>query len=434
MNIRTLAFNMLCRAEQDDTFVNLMLNGSVAVSADEKRFLTALLYGVTERRITLDYYICTLAKRPKEQIDPYTRNILRLGLYQLMYMDKIPPFAAVDECVKLARNKGEGAFVNACLRSYEREKDTLAPPPREKNLARHLSVAYSHPVPTVKLFLSQYGEEETEKLLSAFCRIAPLSLRVNDKLVTRDRLLAEMKERGIEAEVSEYTDNGIVVHTSVPPSSICGYEQGLFFVQDVASQICAKALSPERKNVIIDMCACPGGKSFSAALEAKDDCCVFSFDISESKISLIDSGAKRLRLTSVRAHAHDSCQLIESMVGKADRVICDVPCSGLGVLGKKPDLRYRETDFDELIPLQYRLLCTASQYLSEDGVLVYSTCTLNREENEGNIERFLSEHPDFCTEDFEVGSLCSQNGTLTLYPHIHGTDGFFVARIVRKKG
>ena len=424
---------MLCRAEQDNTYVNLMLTGAHAISADDRRFLTALLYGVTERRITLDYYIAILAKRPKDKLDLYVKNILRIGLYQLIYMDKIPAFAAVDECVKMARNKGEAAFVNAVLRAYEREAQSLVAPPREKNLARHLSIKYSFPTSIVRLFLEQYGENEAEEILRAFGENTSLCLRTNTKFVTREKLLSEITSRGYEAHADKYSPDGIVVTSSVSPSSLCGYEQGFFYVQDTASQVAAYALSPTPNSLIIDVCACPGGKSFGAALLARDKCTVVSLDASESKLPLIESGAKRLKLDSIKAYCHDSRQPKAQYVGLADYVICDVPCSGLGVMAKKPDLRYRDTDFSELIPLQYEILCASARYLRDGGVMVYSTCTLNRDENEQNVRSFLCEHPDFCCEDFYVGELCSEGGMLTLYPHKHGCDGFFVARIRKKQ-
>ncbi len=431
MNVRKLAFNMLCRAEEENTYVNLMLSGAHAITADEKRFLTALLYGVTEKRITLDYYMAILAKRPKDEIDAYTKNILRIGLYQLLFMDGVPAFAAVDECVKMARNKGEAAFINAVLRSCERERETLNPPPKEKNLARHFSVKYSFPTAIVRLFIEQYGEEETEKLLSAFSRIPSLCLRVNNKLVTREKLLSALLERGFSAREDKYSEDGILVDGNAMPKNLPGYEQGLFFVQDTASQVAVRALSPKENSVIIDVCACPGGKSFSAALLSRDKGKVISFDVSESKLGLIESGARRLHLDSVKAYCHDSREARKELVSCADYVICDVPCSGLGVLAKKPDLRYRDEDFSSLVPLQYEILCASSEYLKVGGVMTYSTCTLNREENEKQVERFLSEHENFSFVDFSVSTLESERGMLTLYPHIHGTDGFFVAKIQR---
>ncbi len=433
MDVRRLAFNMLCRAEQEDTYVNLMLSGAHAISSDERRFLTALLYGVTERRITLDYYMAILAHRPKDKIDNYVKNILRIGLYQLMYMDKVPAFAAVDECVKMARNKGEAAFVNAVLRAYERERESLCPPPREKNLARHMSIAYSFPTAIVRLFLEQYGEAETEKLLQAYCEPSPLCLRVNTKFVTRDKLLSEIISRGYEASSDKYSPDGIVVYSSVPPVSLCGYQQGFFYVQDTASQVASQALSPTPKSLIIDTCACPGGKSYSAALLTGDDCEVIALDYSESKLPLIENGARRLGIKSVRSYCHDSRTPKSEYVGSADFVICDVPCSGLGVLSKKPDLRYRDTDFSSLSPLQYEIMCASAQYLRVGGVMLYSTCTLNKAENEDNVRRFLDEQEGFELEDFSVGELKSEDGMLTLFPHKHGCDGFFMARIVRKK-
>ena len=433
MNVRKTAWELLCRAESENRFVNLSLTYAFDsdTSEEDKALLAVLLYGTTEKRLSLDYYICALSGRSGDKIEAGTKNILRLGLYQLMYMDKIPSFAAVNESVKLARNKGEAAFVNAVLRSYERKKDTLLPPPREKNEARHLSVKYSFPIKTVKHFISEYGVGEAEQILSAFCKTPPLSLRVNTLKISRDGLLELFKENRINAEPDRLAPNGILLHGRAVPSSLVGFEEGFFYVQDTASQLECEVLGAEAGDLIIDVCACPGGKSFGAAISANDRAKIVAFDIHGSKLSLVKEGAERLGLKSIEAYEHDSRKASEEYREKADKVICDLPCSGLGVLAKKPDLRYRETDIDELCALSSEIFDASAEYVKRGGVLLFSTCTLNSRENEDALEEFLERHPDFVREDFSVGVLKSENGMLTLLPHIHGCDGFFIAKVRR---
>ena len=433
MNVRKTALELLCRAESENRFVNLSLTYAfdTDTSEEDKALLAALLYGTTEKRLSLDYYICALSGRSGDRIDTRTKNILRLGLYQLMYMDKIPSFAAVNESVKLASNKGEAAFVNAVLRSYERKKDSLAPPPREKNEARHLSIKYSFPIKTVKHFISEYGAKEAEDILSAFCELPPLSLRVNTLKISRDGLLELFRENGINAQADRLAPYGILLRGKASPSSLVGFSEGLFFVQDTASQLQTEALGAEAGDLIIDVCACPGGKSFGAAISASDGARISALDIHESKLSLINEGASRLGLKSIEARSHDSRRTAEEYIKKADKVICDVPCSGLGVLAKKPDLRYRDTDFDGLCALSAEILDASAEYVKKGGVLVFSTCTLNKRENEDALEAFLGRHPDFVREDFSAGALKSENGILTLLPHLHGCDGFFIAKVRR---
>ncbi|MBQ5801099.1 MAG: 16S rRNA (cytosine(967)-C(5))-methyltransferase RsmB [Clostridia bacterium] len=432
-NVRKLALELLCRAEREDRFVNLSLPHVMQsdLSAEDKNLLVALLYGVTEKRVSLDYYISVLSGRSKDKIGENTLNILRMGLYQLMYMDKIPSFAAVNESVKLTKNKGEASFVNAVLRSYERKKDELIPPERERSLKRHLSIKYSFPQNIVKHFISQYGETEAEEILSAFSRELPLSLRVNTLKLSRDELLARLREEGVKCEKSELSPNGILVYDKTSPEGLSGFSDGLFFVQDVASQLECEALKIKEGDLLIDVCACPGGKSFGAAMKMNDRGRVISLDIHESKLSLIEKGAKRLSISSIEARAHDSREALTEYIEKADCVICDAPCSGLGVLAKKPDLRHRDFNFEELIALSREILSASARYVKKGGYLVFSTCTLNKDENEETVKDFLLKNPDFAPSDFRIGQLESENGMLTLFPHKHGCDGFFISRMVR---
>ncbi len=430
MTARETALRLLTELEEKDGFANLLLSDRVLAEAGEgSAFLTALFYGTVERKLTLDYLIGALSSRAPESISLRARCILRLGLYQLLYMD-IPPHAAVAETVSLGKDKGERGFINAVLREADRKRDALPMPPRERT-ARYLSVKHSFPLSTVRRLLSLYGEE-TEALLASFNEVKPLTLNTRSREV-RDTLLSRFAAEGIAAERTPYAPCGIRVYTPVSPTALYGFKEGLFFVQDEASAIAAAALAPERGDTVVDPCAAPGGKTFGAALYAEGEGRFFAFDLHESKLSLIQSGAERLGL-SVTVSARDATEADPSLEGVADRVICDVPCSGLGVLGKKPDLRYREVN-EALPSLQYEILSVASRYLKRGGVMLYSTCTLTKEENEDNVLRFLGEHGDFAAVDFSVGDekrVESRDGMLTLLPHKHGTDGFFMAKLEKR--
>lgn len=434
MDARKEALRLLLRAETDGVFVNLLLperdeNGD----ARERALLTALLYGVTERLITLDYAAAVFTARPASALSPHTRCLFRMGLYQIYFMDKIPRFAAVSSTVKLAENRGEAALLNACLRKAA--ETPLPLPPREKNAARYLSVAYSFPLPTVKLFLSLFGEAETEALLSAFNSPPSLTLRVNTARIARDAYLDLLHKNGIAAEATPYSPFGVRLQKSVDPARLPLYSEGGFFVQDEASQIEAVALGAKEGERIYDACAAPGGKSFSAAIEVGETGSVTASELHASKLSLIEDGARRLGLHNIKAVSRDaSLPLLEAEREAYDRVVVDAPCSGLGVFGKKPDLRYLSLSrLDELCPIQSEILFSAAEGVKKGGVLVYSTCTLSSKENGEQVAAFLAARPDFSPVDFSAGELRSQNGMLTLLPHKHNTDGFFIAKLQRKR-
>lgn len=428
MNLRKTALSLLSAWEEKSAFINLLLSDRVLADAgDGADFLTALLYGTVERKITLDYLIGALSGRSPEDVSPHTRQLLRLGLYELLYLHT-PAHASVNETVSLGETPGERAFLNAILRKADRERDALPLPPRDKP-ARYLSVSRSFPLPLVKRFLSLFGEEDTAALLDAFNTVSPLTLCVSPAY-GRDRYLSDLRAAGIDAEACRYSPLGVRLSRSVPPASLPLFDRGVFFVQDEASQIAGEALSPAPGQTVIDVCACPGGKTFGAAFRAGETAAFTACDLYSSKLSLITSGAERLGI-DVSVRELDAAAGDASLDGTADRVICDVPCSGLGVLGKKADLRYR--DIDVTLPaLQSRILARSFSYLRPGGVLVYSTCTLLPEENENNVRAFLAAAPDAVAEDFTVGSLSSKEGMLTLYPHIHGTDGFFIAKLRKR--
>ena len=436
MTPREIALRLLCDIEEGGKYANLAISSHLTdnLSRKDKAIVTALLYTTVEHKITYDYYIGYLAGRGLDEIAPRIKNILRLGLCQLLHMSAVPDFAAVSETVKLAKNQGERAFVNGVLRRAAREKGTLPLPDRKKNVARHLSVKYSYPIATVKRFIEALGEEECERLLLAFETANYTDLTVNTLKITPTELVFRLCEQGCSARVSELSPITVRIEGSVDPRGLFGFDEGLFFVQDTASAVAVQALSAREGDLVVDVCSAPGGKSFASAILSGDKAEIHSFDLHASKLSLIESGRDRLGLASVTVAEQDATEPRSELIGRADRVICDVPCSGLGVLAKKPDLRYKDVAVvDELCALGREILEKSASYLKVGGVLAFSTCTLEKRENTDTVSSFLASHPDFSAVDFTVGELHSTGGELTLYPHIHGTDGFYIALIRRDR-
>ena len=436
MNIREIALKLILDIEESGKYANLAISSHLTdtLTAKEKKILTALLNTTIEHKITYDYYIGYLAGRSISEVAPRVKNILRLGLCQILDMSSVPDFAAVSETVNLGKNKGERAFLNGVLRRAVREKDTLPLPDRKKSAARYFSVKYSYPQSTVKRFIEALGEEETERLLVAFEESNYTDLTANTIKITSEELAARLCEQGYIARVSELSPITVRIDGSCDPRTLPGFDEGLFFVQDTASAIAAQALGAMPGELVVDVCACPGGKSFASAILAEDAATVYSFDLHESKLSLIESGRDRLGLESITVSVRDATLPDGALAGKADRVICDVPCSGLGVLAKKPDLRYKDIErVEELSALGRRILAKSASYLKVGGILAYSTCTLEKRENTDTVLSFLAENPDFSLIDFTVGGVFCEGGELTLYPHIHNTDGFYIALIKRNK-
>ena len=433
-DIRKLALQVLLEAEASQKYINLSLASHSLDSLDskERAMLTSLVYTTVERKMTYDYYICALSKRSENEIEPHTKNILRLGLCQILDMYSIPDFAAVNETVKLAKNPGEKSFVNGVLRAAVRRKDDMPMPSRHKNFRRYLSVKYSFPLPTVRHFISLYGEEMTERMLDFFNNVKYTDITVNTAKISLSDYREKLSLAGYHTRINHISTLSLRILDSVNPELLPGFDEGLFFVQDTASVVAVNVLDPKENELIIDACAAPGGKSFAASVLSGGKARIRSFDLHESKLSLIQSGADRLGFNNITVACRDATTPDPSLVGKADRVICDVPCSGLGVLGKKPDLRYKDlSELTELTELQYSILTVSSAYLKSGGYLLYSTCTLNPAENEQNVERFLSENPDFELQPFRLyGTLT--DGMYTMLPFVHLCDGFFMAKIRRK--
>ncbi len=437
MNVQTpraLALSLLLRCENDKLYSNLILDTAIRrgkLSDADRGFLTALVYGVLEKRITLDYLIDALSDRPADKLDAEVRIALRLGLYQLRFMDRIPAHAALNETVSLAPKRARG-FVNALLRRYTREGESIALPDRASDPLRYLSVAYSFPVPLCERFVGIFGFDRAEQVFAAIDQTPPLTIRVNTCRTRVEELAARCKAAGADVSPALHAPCALRLDGG-NPTTLPGFDQGDFFVQDEASQVCVEAVDAKPGMTVLDICACPGSKTFGMAIQMKNTGSLTAFDLHQNKLSLIEKGAVRLGLSNVSVAARDGRVFDPSLENSADRVLCDVPCSGFGVLAKKPEIRYK--DLSELSPLpdiQLAILENACRYVKSGGVLVYSTCTLFPEENEDNVARFLSRHPEFTPCDFTVGDLSSESGMLTLTPDRHGTDGFFVAKFIKE--
>ena len=431
MNAREAAYKSLLRIEKDKKYTALEVDSVLSsgkLDETERSLYTSILYGVTEKRITLDYIISLFSSKPLSRLDDSTLILLRMGCYQICFLDRIPDSAAVNETVKLSaryssRSKG---FINAILRKISAQKDDIEYPSKEDDHLKYLSVKYALPEWICKLFCDDYPEEG-EKLFEFVNSDPYITLRVNTLKSSVNDLLEKIKY----AEKCKYSPFGIRLTKHIQIGEL-PISEGLCFVQDEASQIECTVLDPKEGDTVIDVCACPGGKSFSAAIEMKNKGNIYSFDLHESKLSLITEEAEKLGISIISAECHDSTVPDEELIGNADKVICDVPCSGLGVLHKKSDLRHKdEGSLKDLPELQYKILCESAKYLKSGGTLVYSTCTILKRENEEVFKKFLAEHEDFEAVPFNVGDK-EYDGMLTLLPHVHGTDGFFIAKALKK--
>ena len=431
---RKAALISLLSCEENQRYTNIELDVTLKrteFTPRDKAMYTVLLYGVTERRISLDYQIYKLSNKEVTKFDPPVRQLLRMGLYQLIYMKSVPDHAAISTTMELAKqyaNMGAIGFINFLLREAQRKltdesgEYKLITPDRKRDICGYLSITYSLPRFLCKAWVKEYGEERAESVMKALDKPAPTTLRVNTLKTDRDSLIAEIESAGIKAIPSENTDDGVILPEGGAIATLEALKLGKCFVQDDASRLCVKALDPREGETVFDLCACPGGKSFAAAIAMKNKGVIRSFDLHESKLSLITDGAKRLGIDIIEAKAQDSTEPIPELFESADRVLCDVPCSGFGTVAKKPDLRNKTAESIRDLPtLQLRILENGAKYVKKGGVLTYSTCTVMRAENEGNVECFLALHPEFTLES-----------SRTLLPD-EGTDGFFFARMRKAK-
>ena len=430
MDSRQIAAAALMDVERDGSYSNLVLEPYFRrgdLPRRDRAFCSALFYGVLERRITLDWTLSHYSRVPVLKMDPAVRAALRLGAYQLMYMPSVPPAAAVGQSVETARALGAGkaaGFVNGVLRSMSRE-GCRCPAPKDKLGA--LSVEYSVPGPLIQLWRRGYGHETALEILEGTRGPAPVFARVNTQRTAPAALRERLREEGVASEEVPGVPGALRLVDPGPVGELAAFREGLFHIQDISSQLCAAALDPRPGMEVLDLCAAPGGKTFTLAELMGDRGRLLARDLYPQRLRLVEEGAARLGLASVETSPGDAREPDPALLGRFDRVLCDVVCSGFGTLRRKPEIRYKPLDsLDGLPDVQYNILDTASCYLKPGGRLVYSTCTLNPRENEGVVERFLAAHPEYRTAAPPKTYIRGREGL--------DCDGFFVAALERKEG
>ncbi|MCI8438132.1 MAG: 16S rRNA (cytosine(967)-C(5))-methyltransferase RsmB [Oscillospiraceae bacterium] len=399
----------------------------------EAALAARLTYGVLQNRALLDFYLGHYCSQPFGKLEPFVRDVLRLGAYQILFMDRVPDSAAVNEAVKMVKDRRRqraAGFVNAVLRRLSREKGRLPEIPADDE-AGCLALRYSHPVWLVKRLLGLLGREETEAFLRLDNESVPTTIQRNTLRCTAPELTASLGESGAEPRPHPWMPDCWEITGGGDLEAMAAFQRGLFQVQDAAakSAVLAAGLRPGMR--VLDVCAAPGGKSFAAAMVMEDRGEIVACDIHPHKLGLIEKGARRLGLQCIRTVQADGREAREDWIGGFDLVLCDVPCSGLGIIRKKPDIRYKDPEQLAGLPaVQRAILENAAQYVRPGGVLLYATCTVLPEENGAVTADFLCRRSEFRKEPFPLPGLPEQNdGELALWPQRHGTDGFYVCKM-----
>ncbi|MDF2906378.1 MAG: hypothetical protein K0R34_1699 [Herbinix sp.] len=440
---REIVLDMLLEVIEGDKYSHTVLNQTLKryqqLEKQERAFITRIFHGTVKRYLTLDYIINQHASLPVTKMKPFIRNLLRMSVYQLMYMDQVPVSAVCNEAVKLAKKRSFSklsGFVNAVLRNIARAGKEVGYPDPKQSPVDYLTVVYSTPKWLVEELLDQYDYQVVEAMLLASLSEKETTIRCNRAKITPEELQIKLKEEGVTVEASEYLDYAFKIKDYDYLDKLETFRAGLFTVQDVSSMLVCEVANIGPTDYVVDVCSAPGGKSLHAAEAAKN---VSARDLTEYKTNLIMDNIKRLGYSNIEVKVWDATELDSEIIGTADVVICDLPCSGLGVLGKKSDIKYKLTQkqHKELIELQRIILDKAEKYVKKGGRLIFSTCTVYHGENDENRNWFL-DHYDFEAESLneylpeKLHTETSTKGYLQLIPGIHHTDGFFISRFRRK--
>ena len=406
---RLVAFEVLYKIFYDNSYSNIALDAALREAESDKPFISSLVYGVTERRLTLDYFINKhLTSKPKPKI----MTILRLGAYQLLYMDKVHAAAAINESVELAKLIKQDYYaplVNAVLHSVDSDRE----------MPDDLSVKYSVPEPLINMWRKQYGEDALIQILDSVNGRPPVFAVPNTLYCDADELSYELLCDSVECEVAGEL---VRINSAFDINKLRAYNNGLFHIEDMSSYECAEALGAKQGDTVLDMCSAPGGKAFTVAEFMNNEGRVYCYDLHENRVDLIRNGAERLGLSCITAGVNDAL-IFNPDIPCADKVLCDVPCSGFGILRRKPEIRYKELDSIAGLPeIQLGIISTSSCYVKPGGTLLYSTCTLNKKENEKVVAAFLDGNSNFRLDREK-----------TVFPSADGGDGFYYAVIIRNE-
>ncbi len=440
-NPRYLAFKALYKVETENAYSNLTLDSFLKNSDLDSRnsaFASSLFYGVLEKKLSLDYIISKFSSIRLKKIETKTLVILRMGIFQMVFMDKVPDSAAVNEAVKICKKEKlyqSSGFVNGVLRSITRSENRF-PLPDKRNITKYLSVKYSCPEEIVTLWNNDYSPETTEGILESLSGRPPIFAKVNTFKISRNSLIEKLRTEGVEANAVECLDSAVEIKYSGSLSELECFKHGLLHIQDLSSQICCEILSPKSGDVISDVCSAPGGKAFNIAERLGSVGKVNCYDIHKHKLQLIKASAKRLEIDNIKVYKRDA--LSDEPLETSDKILCDVPCSGLGILRRKPEIRYKnDLGLESLPEIQYNILENSAKHLCSGGILIYSTCTLHRAENGDIVDKFLDRHSEF--EAFPIvlpqgikRTIDEPSNQLTLFPQTNNTDGFFISAIKKR--
>ncbi len=430
VSVRELVLEILIEVNEREQYSHLVirdvLNKYQYLEKQERAFLTRLAEGTIEHMLEMDFIINSFSKIKVKKMKPLIRNLLRMSVYQLKYMDSIPDAAVCNEAVKLARKRGFGqlrGFVNGVLRNIARELPNLQYPDEKLEPVRFLEVTYSVPVWIVEGWIKNFGFEQAKHICESFLEERPITIRTNLTKTTPEELKQKLEAEGVTVKEIEKLSYAFEISGYDYLQSLNTFEEGLFYVQDISSMMVAEVAAPEKDSYIIDVCAAPGGKSSHLAEKMEGTGTVEARDLTEYKVSLIQENIERHGLKNMNAVQMDATIYDEASKEKADVLICDLPCSGLGVMGKKTDIRYKMTaeKQKDLVQLQRQILDTVHIYVKKGGTLVYSTCTIHKDENAGNVTWFVEKYPEFEVEFSEQ-----------MFPGGEYHDGFFIAKLKRK--
>ncbi|HWJ02043.1 MAG TPA: 16S rRNA (cytosine(967)-C(5))-methyltransferase RsmB [Verrucomicrobiae bacterium] len=446
---RVLALDALEKVTEQGAYANLILQQSLAdkgLSGPDRGLATELVYGILKQRLLLDWHLQSFLSKPISTLPPKLQHILRIGAYQLLFLDRVPPRAAINDAVNQAKRAGFaglGGMVNAVLRNLERNKTELGLPEREKEPAKYLSIAHSHPQWMVERWLKRYGLDGAEELCRINNQPAPTWLRTNILRIDREELAELLRAEGVEVIPGRKAPESLEIRNFSAVEKLTPFQQGLCTVQDESSMLVAHVLGARPGETVVDTCSAPGGKTTHIAQLMGNQGIVKAFEIHPHKLQLVEGACRRLGLDCVQVIQGDARELGSLLAERADRVLVDAPCSGLGVLRRKPDARWKkhQEDIGELKKLQLQILKEAANLVKPGGTLVYSTCTIEPEENFEVIKEFRKAYPDFAPVDMadvlpfelerEEDLHMAKKGYIQFLPHIHNMDGFFIARMDR---
>lgn len=426
VNTRELILDILMEVTEHQGYSHIILrdvlNKYAYLSRQERAFIARISEGTLERMLEMDMILNQFSKTKVKKMKPVIRNILRMSVYQIKYMDSVPDSATCNEAVKLAVRRGLGGlkgFVNGVLRNISRNKDQIRYPLEEKEPEEYLSVTCSVPLWIVQQWTQEYGYDRTKQMCQSFLESVPLSIRTNLQQTTPQHLKKKLEKEGVSVEENPEFSYAFFISGYDRLDALEAFCEGLFSVQDMASMYVAEAADVQPGAYVIDVCAAPGGKSMHLAEKLQGTGMVEARDLTEYKVDLMEENIARCQLKNMKAVQWDATIKDADSVEKADVVIADLPCSGLGVMGRKPDIRYRVTpeDVQALAALQRKILSVVQEYVKPGGTLVYSTCTVTRAENDGNVQWFGEQYPEFQFENMRQ-----------LYPGEGRHDGFFIAK------